>query len=126
MAAANVDPIKPFTTLIRSLGRSGKPAAAEGASQSSGSTEATAAIAAAPSVQGRLRKRLASLAPWDAQRARELFVESTLLHEFGAELAADPAFFELVQRVSLHLSGESAVSERLDALLRELADSSAR
>jgi hypothetical protein len=116
-----MDPIKPFTTLIRSLRRSDKSASNERTVPADASTGAAANIAASPAVHDRLQSRLATLAPWDAKRARELFVETTLLHEFGAELAADPAFFELVQRVSLHLSGETTVSDRLDGLLRELA-----
>ena len=114
-----MDPIKPFTTLIRSLQRSEKSGDAQSAGRGA-STAHVSVVAGVAAIQNRLQTRLATLDPWDAKRARELFVESTLLHEFGAELLDDPAFFELVQRVSLHLGGEAAISERLDQLLREL------
>lgn len=118
---SDMDPIKPFTALIRSLRRSVKGAGTDHTAQSATSTTAAAGIATAAPLPGGLQPRLAKLTPWDERRARELFVESTLLHEFGAELAQDPAFFELVQRVSLHLGSESVVNERLDQLLREVA-----
>jgi len=115
-----MDPIKPFTTLIRSLRRAGNSADVQRTTPSGSSVAAAAGLSAVPAVQARLQAKLATLTTWDAKRARDFFVESTLLHEFGAELADDPAFFELVQRVSLHLAGESAVSERLDLLLRDV------
>lgn len=116
-----MDPIKPFTTLLRSLRRAGKTDAPRTTQPGTAdSPAASASIATVPAVQGRLQSRLSTLAPWDEKRARELFVESTLLHEFGAELAEDPAFFELVQRVSTHIGGEASLRARLDQLLRDL------
>lgn len=117
-----MDPIKPFTTLIRSLRRAGETIATRGASESAATNNsATTGVTATAPVQERLNARLATLTPWDAKRARELFVESTLLREFGTELASDPGFFDLIQRVSTHLSNEVGLSETLDRLLRELA-----
>lgn len=77
-------------------------------------------MSAAPSIASRLHSRLSAQGEWNPIRARELFVECILLNELGEDLARDPGFAELVQKVSLHMGNEPAVSSRLDQVLRDL------
>jgi hypothetical protein len=51
---------------------------------------------------------------------REVFVETTLLWELGEHLARDPAFTEMVARVSGQLQADPAVMQRLHRLLIRL------
>ena len=116
-----MDPLKPFTNLIRSLwsGTQRTPARASG-----GARPAQApAVAPSAQVSARLQARLASLREWNSARARELFVEHALLLEFGSDLAHDPTFGELVRKVSAQLGTEPALGARLDQLLQDLAAS---
>jgi hypothetical protein len=122
-----MDPLKPFTSIIRSFWEQyarradGNPRAAE----SSGTTrQRLAPVEGAPAIEalhGRLRSRLATLAQWDASRARQLFVECALTVELGDELARDPAFANIVQRVSQQLDSDWKLSSRLDTLLKRVA-----
>ena len=122
-----MDPIRPFSLLLRSLRATRKKGASSVANET-GSTSAqgtqVAGIAAARSAQPAeqpLRDRLTSNAPWDSRKAREIFVEHTLARELGAELARDPAFGELVANVSVLIEREPRINARLDTLLRDLA-----
>jgi len=122
-----VDPLKPFANLIRSLWSSTKraparaPAGARATPATAGQQTPARAIAPATSVSARLQARLATLREWNSAQARELFVEHALLMEFGSDLAHDPTFAELVQRVSAQLATEPALGARLDQLLQDLA-----
>lgn len=123
-----MDPLKPFTSAIRSLWLETNKRT-EG-NQRAGDTSPRAdqngepAVGAAQPVQtlhSRLRARMATLARWDATRARQLFVECVLMSELGEHLASDPAFVELVQRVSQQIESDAKLSMRLDALLKRVA-----
>lgn len=120
-----MDPLRPFADLIRSLWSAGKSRPAQ---RAAGRTETAAAARSEPKavsssarVAGRLQPRLAALQEWNGERARELFVEQILLVELGEDLARDPAFVDLVQRVSVQLGSEPAVRARLDELLQAMA-----
>lgn len=117
-----MDPLRPFAHLIRSLWTAKRPAtnAAGSATQGTG-TQQPHAIAPSAAIASRLQSRLSTLQQWNGERARELFVEHILLAEFGEDLALDPAFAELVQRVCSHLGSEPAVGARLDELLQQVA-----
>jgi hypothetical protein len=120
-----LDPLKPFTNLIRSLGIGKRPAVREPGSATARRVEGTNAdaqpVASSGPVSARLQSRLAALQQWDGDTARQVFVEHILLVELGEGLARDPAFGDLVQRVSAQLGSEPTVRARLDQLLRELA-----
>jgi hypothetical protein len=120
-----MDPLRPFTNLIRSLwaSRSGPAQRASGGAAGAGVGAApgnVAGVSPAKAVTSRLQLRLATLSEWNPNRARELFVESILLNELGEDLAHDPGFTDLVQKVSTYLANEPRVSARLDQVLREL------
>jgi hypothetical protein len=117
-----MDPLRPFAHLIRSLWTSKRQAAGSAGAAAKGSDTQRPSVVVEPMpLANRLQTRLAALQQWNGGRARELFVEHILLMEFGEDLALDPAFAELVQRVSSHLGSEPAIGARLDALLQQLA-----
>jgi hypothetical protein len=121
-----VDPIRPFTDLIRSLRSSRRvdkqhPTADAPAGDSASGVGAGEPIAPAEALEHALRMRLSGTEPWDASRAREVFVEHALSRELGAGLATDPAFAELVAKVSDVIEQQPHISARLDVLLRQIA-----
>lgn len=126
-----MDPLRPFLSLVRSLWTGSPTATAKAANRaqaaiSPGSSAPAGNIAASQPIERRLQSHLNALtAPgaWNAQRAREVFVRQVLLSELGEELATDPAFVELVLKVSNQLGGDPRISAHLDELLRELAAS---
>lgn len=121
-----MDPLRPFLSLVRSLWTSSAAAKAANRARSAippHSTGQAAALAASQPIERRLHSHLTALGAWDAQRAREVFVKQVLLSELGEELAADPAFADLIQRVSGQLGGDPRLSARLDELLRQLVTS---
>lgn len=123
-----MDPLRPFAILLRSLWTAAKsrPTARAQASESFGASATPTPIASeqaspAQTVTSRLQPHLTGLKEWNAGRARALFVEHALLAELGEGLTRDPAFANLVQRVSVHLGEEPALRDRLDELLRGIA-----
>lgn len=122
-----MDPLRPFLSLVRSLwGSNTKSANRTQAGASTHSTDVAGHIAASPPIERRLQSQLNALTSagaWNPQRAREVFVRQVLLAELGEELAADPAFVELVSKVSSQLGDDPRISIRLDELLQALAAS---
>lgn len=121
-----MDPLRPFLSLVRSLWTSTSAAKNVRERQATTPPHASsghaAEIATSRSVEQRLQTHLAVLVrPWNAQRAREVFVGQVLLHELGEHLATDPAFVDLIHRVSNQLGSDPRLSARLDELLRQLA-----
>ena len=80
--------------------------------------------AAGESLQSRLAARIASVDVGNATRMRETFVETVLLWELGEQLAQDPAFGEMVTRVSQQLALDAGIRERLHRLLLRLSGAS--
>lgn len=124
-----MDPLRPFLSLVRSLwvGNTAKTSNRTQAATTAHSTNVAGHIAASQPIERRLQSQLGALkAPgaWNTQRAREVFVRQVLLAELGDDLAADPAFVELVMKLSGQLGSDPRISARLDALLRELAAAS--
>jgi hypothetical protein len=121
-----MDPLRPFLSLVRSLWTSGAAATSANRAQSAvppHSTSHAAALAPSQPIERRLHSHLTALGAWNAQRAREVFVKQVLLSELGEELATDPAFADLIERVSGQLGGDPRLSARLDDLLRQIATS---
>jgi hypothetical protein len=119
-----MDPLRPFATFLRSLwtvSKSERTRNANSPASSSSNAGGAESLAPVPSIAARLQPRLAALKDWQGGRARELFVEHVLIEQFGEQLAGDPKFAELVQRVSLDLAEEPTLDARLDELLQALA-----
>lgn len=120
-----MDPLRPFLSLVRSLwvGNSKAPNRASAATAVS-SNPVAGPIAASQPIERRLQAQLNALTAagaWNPQRAREVFVSQVLLTELGEALVTDPAFDDLVLKVSAQLGGDPRISTRLDELLRALA-----
>ena len=111
-----MDPLKPFSSLIRSVR---DRQARRTPSEKSGA-------APARSLHSRIRQRIRGTAPWDAVRARIGFVEAVLQFELGTQIANDPAFAEVVDKINLQLTSDRALSARLDDLLQQLAQEGER
>lgn len=122
-----MDPLRPFLSLVRSLttgNATSKTASARQATPTASGGGPTRVTPSRP-IEQRLQSQLAALVrPWNAQRAREIFVGQVLLHELGDQLAADPAFADMIQRVSSQLDDDPRLSARLDDLLRQIAAAS--
>jgi hypothetical protein len=120
-----VDPLKPFSNLIRSAWeRTAKRPEAAGNAPALNNRDAirfNAPLQAPPdSLQSRVRARIAQQSPWNAANAREVFVETVLLSELGDDLAKDPSFADIVKKVSQQLASDGKLTARLDQLLRQL------
>jgi hypothetical protein len=117
------DPLRPFAQLIRALwhGRTQRTADNGATANHSPPTADARAPGEGVSLQTRLVSRIASIDAGNASRMRETFVETVLLWELGEHLAQDPAFGEMVERVSQQLALDPAVSAQLHELLLRLS-----
>jgi hypothetical protein len=120
-----VDSIRPLITLIRTLSRK-KLERPDGVCEPTGVGGGISgdSRAAAPDrssqLEGRLRARLAAVAIADPDQARHIFVETVLLAEIGDELARDPAFADVVAKVSAQLHADATVRAQLTTLIASL------
>ena len=119
-----VDSIRPFVTLIRTLSRK-KVEAQDGIAEPTAAGEdATSGPASGPErnsqLENRLRVRLASVDPADPDKARQTFVETVLLSQLGDGLARDPAFADVVARVSDQLESDAQTRAQLTQLIASL------
>jgi hypothetical protein len=116
-----VDPLRPFTDLVRSLwgSRSGPAPRTEATGQTRRLEEQQpAAVAAATDeLRTRLRARLSQDGLADAGRARELFVEVVLGWELGDRVQGDPAFAGMVKTVASRIAERPQLCDRLQQLL---------
>jgi hypothetical protein len=122
-----VDPLKPFSDLARTVTRAVRRK--ERAQGNPGNTSASASQAAAPapvvrSVNERLRQRLTSTPTWDKDNARAIFIETILISELGEDLVRDPAFGDMVRKLSDQMTTNPSLCTRLDQLLKELSSNS--
>jgi len=114
-----MDPLRPFTGLIRTLWKS---------TSSKTSTEQargeTAVAVGTTTLRSQIRSRLTRVGVNDPRLAREAFVETVLTAELGENLANDPAFAEMVKRVAEHIAADDRLGGQLHALLCSLAEES--
>ena len=115
-----MDPLKPFASLVYSLrsARRSPETARTRKRPDSPSIERSSA----ESVRDRLRPRLQTIRPWNAERARRMFVECTLTSELGEEFSGDLKLAEIATAVSHALGQHRTSADRLDAVLRRLAE----
>jgi hypothetical protein len=127
-----MDPLSPFTSLIRSLWRSrtersNVPAPAAGMHGGPGVAPPEAQRPRSEEdLREQLRMRLVPLANATPERRCQAFVETVLLSELSESAGTDPRFAEIVGRVVQELTADSRVSARLDELLAELPAASSR
>jgi len=116
------DPLRPFVQIIRaSLASKSTRPASDRATGTSPSSSPEARTTPNGSLQSRLAARLSAIDRNNTSRMRKTFVETVLLSELGENLAQDPAFAELVNRVSEQLGAHPTIGPRLQALLLQLS-----
>lgn len=97
--------------------------------QKNPSTPPASALAQPPALRrtalsqlpARLRALRAGAPHLPAPQALRLFVEATLIDEFGEQLQLDPAFAELVESTSRTIEGDTSSAQLLGEALTELA-----
>jgi len=119
-----VDSIRPFVTLIRTLSRK-KVEAPDGVAEPdvAGDTYANRAPTEADrnsELETRLRARLAAVDASNPEKARQAFVETVLLSQLGEDLAKDPAFADVVAKVSDQLLCDAQTRAQLTSLIATL------
>ena len=118
-----MDPLRPFTGLIRTLWKAGGSAAAPDADAPGSAPVAEmandpeAGAVAEATLRSSLRLRLLQVGLADPRRARATFVETVLAAELGDHLSQDSAFAELVTRVADQIAADPRLGGRLQALL---------
>ena len=121
-----MDPLKPFGTIIRSIWsrttrrteRNEKSVDESVVADSRANR--TSEVPSANPLRSRLQVRMSRIGDWNSSLARETFVETILISELGDNLVMDPAFADLVRKVSAQLSSDPKLSARLDDLLKDL------
>jgi hypothetical protein len=124
-----MDPLRPFSDLIRALWRSSgtrvgrthaqgeaRPATPEHVSQ-----DVSGAESADLPLRSEIRTRIRQIGLGDPQRVREAFVEIVITRELGLSATHAADFAELAQQVAARIGSHKEVSERLHVLLTELA-----
>jgi hypothetical protein len=121
------DPLRPFADAIRLLWRARQKRLGRAedttAPGSSGPQRSEQRSSQQPeeTLRSRLQARICGLDSTNSRKMRETFVETVLLWELGDQLAPDPAFGELVLRVSEQLESDRSVGDRLHRALLDLA-----
>jgi hypothetical protein len=124
-----MDPLRPFSDLIRALWKSGgsrvdraqRAAAPDPAGPQRRSEASTAAGRELQSLESELAIRLRQIGLADPRRVREIFVETVMARELGLGAPSSPAFTELAQRVADRIGSHARLSARLHTLLAALA-----
>jgi len=123
-----VDPLRPFTDLVRSLwgNRTAPTPRTESTGQARRLDEQSSGRVAGPTedLRARLRTRLSQAGLADAGRARETFVEVVLAWELGDRVQGDPAFAGIVKTVADRIAERPQLSGRLHELLVSLVQGS--
>jgi hypothetical protein len=98
-------------------GIAGKAAASAGAASSPGA-DARGGARTAPGSDAALVLRVRSISADDPQRERKafrMFLEATLLEEFGSDVINDPAFYQLVDQVHAQMCDDPALEASMRA-----------
>lgn len=124
-----MDPLRPFSDLIRALWKSGASRVdrtqRSGAAREPGAQPPPAApppsSADLQSLESELAVRLRQIGLADARRVREVFVEIVMTRELGLGAPSSAAFAELAQRIADRIGSHARLSARLHTLLSALA-----
>jgi hypothetical protein len=122
-----VDPLRPFTDLVRSLW--GNRTALTPRTESTGQARRLdeqpppgTVVGATEDLRTRLRARLSQTGLADAGRAREIFVEVVLAWELGERVQGDPAFAGIVKMVAERIAERAELRGRLQGVLVSLVE----
>lgn len=120
------DPISPLVTLIEAIARNTRSSSAKATDPDIKSapgaalpTKDRAAPLAVKSFSALLKMRLAGIEKSDKKQLRKIFIEVSLLSEFGEELVIDPGFSALVKQVSEIVSSDHSAILSLDQTLEK-------
>lgn len=127
-----MDPLRPFTDLIRSLSRQGSkkttrqdPNRTLQRGRSSG-TNAVVNAGASESIQAQICSRITERGATNPVQRRAIFVETVLAQQLGSVLIGDPGFEEVVRKITDQIGSNPIMSQRLDHLLQTLPSSAAK
>jgi UDP-N-acetylmuramyl tripeptide synthase len=124
-----MDPLRPFSDLIRALWKSGA-SRVDRTERGAASREASAERPSAAlepddperqSLEAALAVRLRQVGLGDPRRVREIFVETVMTRELGLGTPSSAAFTELSRRIADRIGSHTRLSARLHALLTALA-----
>ena len=96
------------------------------AAQGADSVQGCANVPAITQREVVLCKRVRSISPDDPKReykAFRMFLESTMLAEFGEDVINDPAFYQLVESVHDQMSADPALEDSMREAARALIES---
>ncbi len=121
-----MDPLRSFAELLSSMWRARRPEVArtnrgEAVGRAAEGPRSAGVAQSPETLRARIRNRIVNVGTADPRLARETFVEAVLGWELGDDLARDPAFAEMVRRLSEHIEGEPRLNARLQELLQDLA-----
>lgn len=125
-----MDPLRPFSHLIRALWKSGaRPleraagtaAPRHMAPEQPADTPAESEVALV-ALKSEVRARLGPVGLADPHRAREVFVEAVMARELGLGPMHGAQLAEISRRVAAQIGSHPRLSERLHAILTALAE----
>lgn len=125
-----MDPLRPFSDLIRSLWKSNAPRVdrptGAPASQATNPGPADTAVedegVGLVALKSEIRSRLGQVGLADPHRTREVFVEVVMARELGLGPEHDEEFSSIARRVAAQIASNPRLSERLHVLLMALAE----
>ncbi|MBT9458002.1 MAG: hypothetical protein IV097_15390 [Burkholderiaceae bacterium] len=124
---SHIDPTGALASLLRSQVRLLNRAPGQKATRKAEASVGSPAQHAAPEpdLAALLASRLKALDPDDPNRrgkALRLFIEHTLLAEFGSNLLSDPGFFRMVDQVVAQMASAADLSLHIDQAVELLLD----
>lgn len=121
-----MDPLRPFSDLIRSLWKSSTPRverARGGTGAPRASPQSTPeAESGSLSLRSEIRSRIRQIGLSDPRRVREVFVETVIARELGLGTTHAADLTELAQRIAARIGSHSELSARLHTLLVAIAE----
>jgi len=124
---SDIDPTGALASLLRSqvrlLDRVPRQKTAEKATASDRGPARQGA--SEPDLAALLASRVKALDPDDPKRrskALRLFIEHTLMAEFGSNLICDPGFFRMVDQVVAQMTSAAELSQHIDEAVEHLLD----
>lgn len=124
---SQIDPTGALASLLRSQVRGLNRAPGQKAAKKAGANIGGPSQHAAPEpdLAALLASRVKALDPDDPNRrskALRLFIEHTLLAEFGSNLLGDPGFFRMVDQVVAQMASAADLSLHIDQAVELLLD----
>lgn len=122
-----MDPLRPFSDLIRSLWKSSTPRVERaqggaGARRANPQSSPPEAESGSLSLRAEIRSRIRQIGLSDPRRVREVFVETVIARELGLGTGHAADLTELAERIAARIGLHSELSSRLHTLLVAIAE----